>query len=547
MSGSKWYWGQVRMLIQTRLGICWRCWMGASVLMLSFFVAGWFFAFSAPAQAVWRGQTQTDASFEGSRVVSSAQAVTKVDASTTPIVLPRLMLPDFTVLVERVGPAVVNIRTTQKVFDRTGAGEDVDDEIEELFRRFFGHSSPGLPKKRQRSQPRSGDEEEIPRGVGSGFIVGSEGWVMTNAHVVDGAEHITVALTDKREFKAKLVGLDKRTDVAVLKIDAKELPTLQVGDVAHLKVGEWVLAIGSPFGLDNTVTAGIVSAKQRDTGEYLPFIQTDVAVNPGNSGGPLINMQGEVIGINSQIYSRTGSYAGVSFAIPIDEAIRVAEQIRSTGKVARGRLGIQIGQVSKEIAESIGLGKEQGALVRSVEAGSPAQKAGIQAGDIVVTFDGKTIEKASDLPRLVGNTKPGSTKTLIVFRRGDRKNIQIVVGQNEEESAASQEKNEGKSKEAGPLSFKRLGLRLQSLSADQKKHLQGRGGLVVESVQGPAARVGIRPGDFILLVANQEVSQPKDVERILAKLPKTASVSLLVARDDLVQFVLVRPIQDQDE
>jgi serine protease Do len=257
-------------------------------------------------------------------------------------------------------------------------------------------------------------------------------------------------------------------------------------------------------------------------------------------------MQGEVIGINSQIYSRTGSYAGVSFAIPIDEAMRVAEQIRATGKVARGRLGIQIGQVSKEVAESIGLGKEHGALVRNVEAGSPAEKAGIQAGDIVVIFDGKVIEKASDLPRLVGNTKPGSTRTLTIFRRGDRKNIQVVVGKNQEETAAAgQEKNESQSNKETLFSLKRLGLRLRSLSTDEKKHLQGRGGVVVEFVQGAAARVGIRPGDFILLVANQEVSQPKDVERILAKLPKTASVSLLVARDDLVQFVLVQPIQDE--
>jgi serine protease Do len=353
-----------------------------------------------------------------------------------------------------------------------------------------------------------------------------------------------VTLTDKREFQAKLIGLDKRTDVAVLKIEAKDLPTLRMGNVTRLKVGEWVLAIGSPFGLDNTVTAGIVSAKQRDTGEYLSFIQTDVAVNPGNSGGPLINMQGEVVGINSQIYSRTGSYAGVSFAIPIDEAMRIADQLRVTGKVARGRLGIQIGQVSKEVAESIGLGKDQGALVRGVEAGSPAEKAHIQAGDIVVVFDGKTIEKASDLPRLVGNAKPGTTKVLTVFRRGSRKDISVVIGQNEDETRALAQNDEGNSSSKAPsLSLKMLGLRVNSLSAEQKKSLQGHHGVVVEEAQGPAARVGIRTGDVLLLVANQEVTQPKDVERILAKLPPKAPVSLLVARDDLVQFVLVRPEQ----
>ncbi|HNO41187.1 MAG TPA: trypsin-like peptidase domain-containing protein, partial [Ottowia sp.] len=282
-------------------------------------------------------------------------------------------LPDFTDLVEQVGPAVVNIRTVERV--RTGIGRNgpmMDEEMQEFFRRFFGLPLPGVPRQGPRQQePQEPAEREVPRGVGSGFILTADGFVMTNAHVVDGADEVLVTLTDKREFKARIVGADKRTDVAVVKIEASGLPAVRIGDVSRLKVGEWVMAIGSPFGLDNTVTAGIVSAKQRDTGDYLPFIQTDVAVNPGNSGGPLINMRGEVVGINSQIYSRSGGFMGISFAIPIDEAMRVSEQLRASGRVTRGRIGVQIDQVSKEVAESIGLGKPQGALVRGVESGSP--------------------------------------------------------------------------------------------------------------------------------------------------------------------------------
>jgi serine protease Do len=283
-------------------------------------------------------------------------------------------LPDFTELVEQVGPSVVNIRTLEKTSPRDAQSSEPDAEMQEFFRRFFGvpMPSPNAPRQQRRGQP-----EEQPRGVGSGFILSADGFVMTNAHVVDGADQVLVTLPDKREFKARLVGLDKRTDVAVVKIEATGLPAVKIGEVNRLKVGEWVMAIGSPFGLDNTVTAGIVSAKQRDTGDYLPFIQTDVAINPGNSGGPLINMRGEVVGINSQIYSRSGGFMGISFAIPIDEAVRVSEQLRATGKVQRGRLGVQIDQVSKEVAESLGLSKAQGALVRGVEPGSPAEKAGL--------------------------------------------------------------------------------------------------------------------------------------------------------------------------
>src|SRR4051812_29296273 len=360
-------------------------------------------------------------------------------------------LPDFTELVDQVGPAVVNIRTLERA--RAGGGQgngQMDEEMQEFFRRFFGVPMPNAPRQqRPNPNPRGGgggggggsgggadNDEDQPRGVGSGFILTADGYVMTNAHVVEGADQVIVTLTDKREFKAKPIGVDKRTDVALVKIEATGLPFVRVGDVSKLKVGEWVMAIGSPFGLDNTVTAGIVSAKGRDTGDYLPFIQTDVAINPGNSGGPLINMRGEVIGINSQIYSRSGGFMGISFAIPIDEASRVAEQLRVSGRVQRGRIGVQIDQVTRDVAESIGLGRPQGALVRSVESGSPADKAGIEAGDIITKFNGTAIERASDLPRMVGNTKPGSKVNLTVFRRGGSRDLSVAVAEFEADKPA---------------------------------------------------------------------------------------------------------------
>ena len=330
---------------------------------------------------------------------------------TWPTLLRAQSLPDFTELVERVGPAVVNIRTSERGRQAAagGGGAEVDPNVEEFFRRF-GIPLPGGPG--QRRGPRGGDEEPQQRGVGSGFILSADGFVMTNAHVVDGADEVVVTLTDKREFKARIVGADRRTDVAVVKLEATGLPFVKMGDSDKLKVGEWVVAIGSPFGLDNTVTAGIVSAKGRDTGDYLPFIQTDVAINPGNSGGPLLNMKGEVVGINSQIFSRSGGYMGIAFAIPIADALRVSEQLRTNGRVIRGRIGVQIAPVTKEVAESIGLGKPAGALVQNAEAGGPADKAGIEAGDIITKVDGKVVEKSGDLPRLIGNTKPGTKTTL---------------------------------------------------------------------------------------------------------------------------------------
>ncbi len=451
-------------------------------------------------------------------------------------------LPDFTELVEQVGPSVVNIRTLEKAATREGQGNEPDAEMQEFFRRFFGvpmptPNTPNAPRQQRRGQP----EEAQPRGVGSGFILSADGFVMTNAHVVDGADQVMVTLPDKREFKARIVGLDKRTDVAVVKIEATGLPAVKIGDVNRLKVGEWVMAIGSPFGLDNTVTAGIVSAKQRDTGDYLSFIQTDVAINPGNSGGPLINMRGEVVGINSQIYSRSGGFMGISFAIPIDEAVRVSEQLRATGKVQRGRLGVQIDQVSKEVAESLGLSKAQGALVRGVEQGSPAEKAGLEPGDIILKFEGKTIDKSTDLPRMVGNTKPGTRSAIQVWRRGSMKDMHITVGEFEADKpvkkAAATEKPQ-----AGNVT-KVLGLTVSELSDVQKKELKLRGGVRVDAVAEPASRAGIQEGDVILALANIETPNVQTLEALTAKLDRSKPVSLLIRRGEWAQYTVIRPVR----
>ncbi|MCE1192644.1 MAG: DegQ family serine endoprotease [Acidovorax sp.] len=445
-------------------------------------------------------------------------------------------LPDFTDLVDQVGPSVVNIRTVEKASSRSGAN-GMDEEMLEFFRRF-GVPIPNMPRQQRPQRPQ--DDEPQPRGLGSGFILTGDGYVMTNAHVVEGADEVIVTLTDKREFKAKIIGADKRTDVAVVKIDATGLPAVKVGDVGRLRVGEWVMAIGSPFGLENTVTAGIVSAKQRDTGDYLPFIQTDVAINPGNSGGPLINMRGEVVGINSQIYSRSGGFMGISFAIPMDEAIRVSDQLRASGRVTRGRIGVQIGQVTKDVAESIGLGKPQGALVSGVEAGSPAEKAGVEAGDIITRFDGKAIEKVADLPRLVGNTKPGTKSTLTVFRRGASRDLPITVAEVEPDKPAAKSVERDEKPKASPAA-QQLGLAVTELSDAQKKELKIKGGVLVASATDAAARAGLREGDVILAVANTEVAGVKEFEAVLAKADKGKAINVLYRRGEWTQYVLIRP------
>ena len=416
--------------------------------------------------------------------------------------------------------------------------------MQEFFRRFFGvpMPTPNTPNAPRQQRPNRGQPEDAqPKGVGSGFILSADGFVMTNAHVVDGADQVMVTLPDKREFKARIVGLDKRTDVAVVKIDATGLPAVKIGDVSRLKVGEWVMAIGSPFGLDNTVTAGIVSAKQRDTGDYLSFIQTDVAINPGNSGGPLINMRGEVVGINSQIYSRSGGFMGISFAIPIDDAVRVSEQLRATGKVQRGRLGVQIDQVNKEVAESLGLSKAQGALVRGVEQGSPAEKAGLEPGDIILKFEGKTIEKSSDLPRMVGNTKPGTRSAIQVWRRGSLKDMHITVGEFEADKPVKKAATE--EKPLAGIVTKFLGLTVGEMTDAQKKELKLRGGVRVDAVAEPASRAGIQEGDVILALANIETPNVKTLEALVAKLDRSKPVSLLIRRGEWAQYTVIRPMR----
>jgi serine protease Do len=444
-------------------------------------------------------------------------------------------LPDFTELVDQVGPSVVNIRTVERSRGAS-AGGGPDEQMLEFFRRFGIPLPPNAPRQQR---PDRG-EEEVPRGVGSGFIVSADGFVMTNAHVIEGADEVIVTLTDKREFKARIVGSDRRTDVAVVKIEATGLPSVKLGDATRVRVGEWVMAIGSPFGLENTVTAGIVSAKQRDTGDYLPFIQTDVAINPGNSGGPLINMRGEVIGINSQIYSRSGGFQGISFAIPIDEAVRVADQLRSSGRVTRGRIGVQIGEVNQEVAEAIGLGRPQGALVRGVEAGAPAQKAGIEAGDIILKFDGKAIEKSSDLPRLVGNTKPGSRATVTVLRRGSQRDLSVTVAELEPERPARRTQGQEQRPPSG-AQVQTLGLTVSELTEALKSELKLRGGVRVEAADGVGARAGLREGDVIVAVGNVEVNNVRDFEQAIARADKSKPIVVQLRRGDLAQYALIRP------
>ena len=446
-------------------------------------------------------------------------------------------LPDFTDLVEQVGPSVVNIRTLEKVTARSTEDNGMDEDIQEFFRRFGLPMPPNGP----RQGPRSGrpqQPEDVPRGVGSGFILSTDGFIMTNAHVVDGADEVIVTLTDKREFKARIVGADKRTDVAVVKIEASNLPAVKVGDISRLKVGEWVMAIGSPFGLENSVTAGIVSAKQRDTGDYLPLIQTDVAINPGNSGGPLINLRGEVVGINSQIYSRSGGYMGIAFAIPIDEAMRVSEQLRTSGRVTRGRIGVQIGPVTKDVAEAIGLGKAQGALVSGVESGSPAEKAGVEAGDIIIRLDGKMIDKSSDLPRMVGNLKPGTRSTLTVFRRGASRDLSVTIGEFESEKSPPRKAREDKPRTGAAAA---LGLTVADLNEAQKKELKLKGGVRVEAATEAAGRAGLREGDVIVALANVEVNTVRDFEAVLAKLDKSKPIQVLLRRGEWAQYAVIRP------
>ncbi len=494
----------------------------------------------APAPRATRAPRRAAAaSMAGALILGVALAAAPALAQNGAPALPTVQLPDFSVLAERVGPSVVNIRTLERVQAGAMPGfPQLDPNIEEFFRRF-GIPMPGRPDPRG---PRGGpDGEPRQRGVGSGFILGADGYVMTNAHVVQGADEVMVTLHDKREFKARIVGADRRTDVAVVKIDATGLPAVKIGDVNRLKVGEWVLAIGSPFGLDNTVTAGIVSAKQRDTGDYLPFIQTDVAINPGNSGGPLINLRGEVVGINSQIYSRSGGFMGISFAIPIDEAMNVADQLRAQGRVIRGRIGVQIAPVTKDVAEAIGLGEAKGALVRGVEPDGPAAKAGIEAGDIITRVDGRRVENSSDLPRIVGGTKPGTRSAIQVFRRGDYKDLRVTVGEFPADTPVAAAGG-GAEPPRAQAAATALGLSVVDLDADEKKALGVDGGVRVESVEGAAARAGVQGGDVILQIGNQAVTDARQFVEVAQRAARDGrAVSVLVRRGELVNFLLIKP------
>jgi len=448
-------------------------------------------------------------------------------------------LPDFTDLVEKQGPAVVNISTAQTLRAHPQVPQlpdlDEDDPFFEFFRRFMPQNPGQAPR------------EFSTRSLGSGFIVSADGYILTNAHVIDSADEITVRLIDKREFKAKVIGADKRTDVALIKIEAGGLPVVKLGDPNKLKVGEWVLAIGSPFGFDNTVTAGIVSGKARSLPQenLVPFIQTDAAVNPGNSGGPLFNLRGEVVGINSQIYSRTGGYMGLSFAIPIDLAMDVQNQLRTSGHVSRGRIGVVIQEVTKELADSFGLAKPEGALVNSVEKGGPADKAGVEVSDIVLKFDGKSVPNSSELPRIVGATRPGSKVVMQVWRRGATKDLTVTVGEIPADKQASRETKGRKPAEAAA---NRLGLVLSDLSEDQRKELKIAGGVMVDDVRGQP-RGDLRKGDVILaLIHKGKTTDAKSVAQLnkaLNAIDKSVTITLHVMRGENQSFVTIKGQNDK--
>lgn len=445
-------------------------------------------------------------------------------------------LPDFSDLAEKQGPAVVNISTTQVTRGQSQMMPfpfDENDPAFEFFKRF-------IPRAPGGGVPREFENKSL----GSGFIISSDGYILTNAHVVDSADEVTVRLTDKREFKAKTIGSDKRTDVALIKIEATGLPAVKLADITQLKVGEWVVAIGSPFGFDNSVTAGIVSAKGRSLPQenYVPFIQTDVAINPGNSGGPLFNMRGEVVGINSQIYSRSGGYMGLSFAIPIDVAMEVQSQLRASGKVSRGRLGVVIQEVSKELADSLGLSKPIGAVVNAVEKGGPAEKAGLEAGDVILKFDGKTINNSADLPRMVGVVRPGNRAVLQVWRKGATRDIAVTVGEMVDEKQVNARQSRGtKSPEQAA---NRLGLVVSELTAEQKRELKMSSGLLIEEIRGSGARADLRPGDIVIAViskgATTEVKTVDQFNKLLAQFEKGSNVTLLIRRGDMQTFVTIK-------
>ncbi len=450
-------------------------------------------------------------------------------------------LPDFTDLAEKHGAEVVNISVTQSVHNNApiGAfpGMEGDEQMQEFFKRFgipLIPGMPGMPGQGGAPQP-----DYKSQSLGSGFIISNDGYVLTNAHVINEADEVIVKLADKREFKAKIIGADKRTDVALLKIDATGLPKVTIGDSAKLKVGEWVAAIGSPFGLENTMTAGIVSAKGRALPQenFVPFIQTDVAINPGNSGGPLFNLAGEVVGINSQIYSRSGGSMGLSFAIPIDVAIDVSNQLKANGKITRGWLGIAIQEITKELAESFSMKNTNGALVAGVEKNGPADKGGLEAGDVITKFDGKAIGVSADLPRAVGATKPGKIAAVEILRKGSVKTLNIGVGEmpsDGSDTAAPSTKPNGK------VEANKIGLTLKELTVQQKKKLNGKNGLLVVESVGAAAQAGIRRGDVILGLNNNESQSVEQFNKQINAVAAGKTVAVLVQRGEATLYVPIK-------
>ncbi|MBJ7548023.1 DegQ family serine endoprotease [Pseudomonas sp. OA3] len=447
--------------------------------------------------------------------------------------LAQASLPDFTDLVEEASPAVVNISSRQKMPERAVAGQPGLPDLEGLppmFREFFERSIPQIPRN-------PGGRQREAQSLGSGFIISPDGYIMTNNHVVADADEIIVRLSDRSELEAKLIGADPRSDVALLKVEGKDLPVVRLGKADDLKVGEWVLAIGSPFGFDHSVTAGIVSAKGRNlpSDSYVPFIQTDVAINPGNSGGPLFNLQGEVVGINSQIFTRSGGFMGLSFAIPMEVAMQVADQLKSDGKVTRGWLGVVIQEVNKDLAESFGLDKPAGALVAQVLEDGPADKGGLQVGDVILSLNGKPIIMSADLPHLVGGLKPGEKAELDVVRDGSRKKLNVTVGTLPEEG---QELASSGSAQGGERSNNRLGVTVVELTAEQKKGLDLKGGVVVKEVlNGPAAMIGLRPGDVITHLNNQAIDSISAFTQVAQDLPKNRSVAMRVLRQGRASFI----------
>lgn len=464
------------------------------------------------------GINSTQASASAPQAAAPAAAVTPVRAG----------LPDFASLVEQVGPSVVNISVKSVERRRMPMFGNEDDPFFDFFRRF------GLPVPNSPQGGQGDDDTQISQGVGSGFIVSSDGYILTNAHVVQGATDVTVKLTDKREFKAKVVGSDKRSDVALIKIDANNLPAVKMGEASRARVGEWVVAVGSPFGFENTVTSGIISAKARrlEGDSYTTFIQTDVAINPGNSGGPLFNLNGEVIGINSQIYSGTGQFAGISFSIPIDAALKVRDQLLKHGKVSRGKLGVMVQGMDSELAQSFGLEKPAGALVSSVDPSGPAAKAGVQSGDIIMQVDGKPVDETQDLPSMIGEHAPGDVVHLKVWR--DKSNHDLTVKLAEATDDAGLAKAPGDKGSTGG----KLGLAVRPLTEGEQRRLGVTGGLLIENATGAAAKAGIRQGDVVLAVNNQRVSTIDQLRKYADAAGKR--VPLLIQRGENQQYVVVK-------